>query len=72
MIERIQDGLFFWACSVYLPAIFCAFGINVHWVAIAFCCIAAYRGLKKFGRFLWTKIVAAVANELKKQNDLNM
>ncbi|GAB6482721.1 hypothetical protein bcgnr5376_55910 [Bacillus cereus] len=69
MIERIQDGLFFWACSVYLPAIFCAFGINVHWVAIAFCFVAAINLSKKLGGFLKKKIVAAVVKEL--QNDNN-
>lgn len=72
MMTRIQDGLFGWTCSVYLPAVFCIFGINIHWVAIAFGCVAAINLSLKIWGFLWNKLIVAVAKEMNKQNDLNM
>lgn len=72
MMTRIQDGLLGWTCSFYLPAVFYIFGINIHWVAIAFCCVAAINISLKIWGFLWNKLIVAVANEINKQNDLNM
>ncbi|PFJ36443.1 hypothetical protein [Bacillus thuringiensis] len=70
MSTRIIDLLIGMACGFYLPPTIPVMGLNVHWVLVALCFMVAYRGLKKLGKFLWTKLVTAIANELKKQNDL--
>ncbi|PGP18633.1 hypothetical protein COA01_23100 [Bacillus cereus] len=70
MSTRIIDLLIGMACGFYLPPTIPVMGLNVHWVLVALCFMAAYRLLKKLGGFLIKKIVAAVVNELKKQNDL--
>ncbi|NUH91274.1 MULTISPECIES: hypothetical protein [Bacillus cereus group] len=69
---RITDWLIGLAGGYYLVPTILIFGMTVHWVLVALFCMYAYRGLKKFGRFLKKQIVVAVVKELNKQNDLNM
>ncbi|MDA1531991.1 hypothetical protein PDJ85_26985 [Bacillus cereus group sp. TH260-2LC] len=66
---RITDWLIGLASGYYLVPTIVIFGMTIHWVLVALCLVYAYRGLKKLGKFLWTKFVAAVVKEL--QNDNN-
>ncbi|PGP18632.1 hypothetical protein COA01_23095 [Bacillus cereus] len=72
MSIRLSDLLLGAAIGYYLVPTIVIFGMTVHWVLVALCLVYAYRGLKKLGKFLWTKLVEKIANELKKQNDLKM
>lgn len=72
MRTRITDlfiGLF---AGFYLPKTVFIFGMNVHWVVVALCIIFTIHVSKKIGVFLWKKLIAAIAKELQKQNDLKM
>lgn len=71
MLTRTQDGLMWWLISVYFSPIINTFGINIHWVAIAFVCLLVINVSKKIWGFLWNKLIVAIANEINKQNDLN-